>query len=345
MPARRHHRPARHASRHPVTPRGRSAGAIARLALLVVLSAALALPAAACSAQPEVGAAPSSGDAVAPSGATGAEDVGARAGSGSDWSHVLQVVANVKAAPPAKPLVILLGGSAARESTISDRSWRTQIVAKGGPVAAVYNLGSSNRTLAQNVAIVKALPEGTSERPTIVYIGVNLGSFTRAQKTARISLPQPDTPLPAYKYKQHHYSQKRILTAANKRMLVKAWLTDRYPVFKRNFASSAGVLDELIATCKTRGLHPVLFELPRNTAIIGRRLDAPTKRYRDTCRALAGKHGIPYVNLVAQARLRNHAFYDLWHLIEPGRKVWQSLLSTRTATLLKKYGETDAGGT
>ena len=311
--------------------------------LLVALLAALAALPAACSAQPEVSAAPSSGDAVAPSGAADAADVGARAGSGSDWSHVLQVVANVKAAPPAKPLVILLGGSAARESTISDRSWRTQIVAKGGPAAAVYNLGSSNRTLAQNVAIVKALPEGASERPTIVYIGVNLGSFTRAQKTARISLPRPDTPLPAYQ--QHHYSQKRILTAANKRMLVKAWLTDRYPTFKRNFNSSAGVLDELIATCKSRGLHPVLFELPRNTAIIGHKLDAPTKRYRDKCRALARKHGIPYVNLVAQARLRSRAFYDLWHLIEPGRKVWQNLLSARTATLLKKYGETDAAGT
>ncbi len=343
MPTRRQHRPTRRASRRRVAPRSGSVGPSASLALLVVLFAALAVLPAACSAQPEVSAAPSSGDAVAPSGATDAADVGARAGSGADWSHVLQVVANVKAAPPGKPLVVLLGGSAARESTISDRSWRTQIGARGGPAAAVYNLGSSNRTLAQNVAIVKALPEGTAERPTIVYIGVNLGSFTRAEKTARISLPQPRTPLPAYK--QHHYNQKRILTAAKKRMLVKAWLADRYPVFKRNFRSSSGVLDKLIVTCKARGLHPVLFELPRNTAIIGHKFDAPTKRYRDKCRALAGKHGVPYVNLVAQAKLGNGAFYDLWHLVEPGRKVWQNLLSAETATLLKKYGETDAAGT
>ena len=56
---------------------------------------------------------------------------------------------------------------------------------------------------------------------------------------------------------------------------------DRYPVFKSNFSTSTAVLAELITTCKDRGYKPVLFELPRNNAVIGGALDAPTTKYRD----------------------------------------------------------------
>lgn len=307
--------------------------------VVLVLGASLA---AACSAQATAGA----NGSVSPvasgtpdGGSSGALTVGAdaKATAGADWAHTLQVVANLQAAPPAKPVVVLLGGSAARESTIGDGSWRAQIEAKGGPATAAYNLGSSNRTLALNVALVKALPEV----PTIVYIGVNLGAFTSAQKTAAISLPEPVATLPPYR--QHRYSRSRILTTANKRMLVEAWRADRYPVFKRNFATSAAVLETLIKVCQARGLKPVLFELPRNTAIIGSKLNTPTARYRDRSKALAKKYGVPYVSFVAAARLPNSSFYDLWHLVEPGRKVWQNLLSAKTASLLKQYGY-DGGG-
>ena len=34
---------------------------------------------------------------------------------------------------------------------------------------------------------------------------------------------------------------------------MQGWLGDRYPVFKRNFSTSAGVLETLIKVCKTRG--------------------------------------------------------------------------------------------
>jgi len=325
-------------------PRGRTgvridAGAATTLLVVLVLVSALA---AACSAQATADAdgsiSPAASDTpnVSSSGPLSA-DAGAKAAAGADWAHTLQVVANLRAAPPAEPVVVLLGGSAARESTIDDGSWRAQIEAKGGPATAAYNLGSSNRTLAQNVALVKALPEV----PTIVYIGVNLGSFTSAQTTAKISLPPPDATLPPYR--QHRYSRSHILTTANKRMLVEAWRADRYPVFKRNFATSAAVLETLIRVCQARGMKPVLFELPRNTAVIGGKLDAPTTRYRNTCKALGKKYGVPYVSLVAAAGLPNSSFYDLWHLVEPGRKVWQDLLSAKTAALLKHYGYDDGG--
>ena len=322
-----------------------AAGPRAALALLVVLLAVLLVVAAllaACSAQATTGGVASTGGSsggVAETGGAspgtstaGGGSAGAKAASGADWAHTLQVVANLKADPPSKPVVVLFGGSAARESTISDSSWRAQIEAKGGPATDAYNLGSRNRTLAQSVALVQQMPTV----PTIVYIGVNLGAFTSAQKSATVSLPPAATPLPAYK--QHAYSQSHLLSASNKKLLVQAWLVDRYPVFKKTYATSAGVLESLIKACRARGMKPVLLELPRDTAIIGTQLATPTSRYRATCAALARKYRIPWVSFVAQAKLPNTSFYDLWHLVEPGREVWQGLLSAETAALLKQYG-------
>ena len=52
------------------------------------------------------------------------------------------------------------------------------------------------------------------------------------------------------------------------------------------------------------------------------------------------------MSFVSAAKLHNGDFYDLWHLIKPGRAKWQPLLAAKTAALLEKYGHgrsTDAG--
>jgi len=285
----------------------------------------------ACSAQATTSAAPVT--AAAPESSSGGATAGAKAATAADWARVLQVVANLQAAPPRKPVVVLLGGSAARESTISDKSWRAQILKSGGGATEAYNLGSRNRTLAENIALIHAMPAV----PTIVYIGVNLDAFTWAQKPVTIKLPKPSASVSLQQ--PHKYFRSNILTTAKKKARVSAWLADRYPVFKLNYAANAGVLEKLIEACLAKnGMHPVLFELPRDTAIIGHRLDAPFAKYRKTCQALAKKYGIPYVSFVAQAKLPNSSFYDLWHLVEPGRNVWQPLLAAKTVDLLAKYG-------
>ena len=323
--------------------------------LLLVALLLTAATAAACSAQATAGSgspsAITSGSPGSPDGAgdtvageASASDAPANAtngASGGDWTRVLNALGYMQAVTPTQPVVVLLGGSAARESTISDASWRDEIVADGGPAVLAWNLGSRNRTMAQNVAIVRALPKGAE---AIVYIGVNLGSFTSAQKTATITLPSPLPTAEPDPQQPHQYSTATgVLSTARKKALVQGWLADRYPVFKRNFATSAGVLETLIKVCKTRGYKPVLFELPRDTAVIGSSLKTPTTRFRDKCRALAAKYQIPWVSQVSAARLPNADFYDLWHLVEPGRKVWQRLLSARTAALLEQYGY-DGGG-
>lgn len=300
-------------------------------------------PSAASSLSPAAGAsaATSPGAAASPSarlaGSTGGADAKAASTGGADWARVMKAVAWMRAVSPNRPVVVLLGGSAARESTISDASWRAQIERRGGPASLAWNMGSRNRTMAQNLAIVRALPKV----PTVVLIGVNLGAFISAQKTASISLPSPAPTAEPSLQQPHQYSADRTLSASRKKALVAKWLRERYPIFTRNFSTSSGVLDTLIRVCQKRGYTPVLYELPRNTQIIGSSLRAPTARYRTKCRKLAERYDIPYINNVSKAAIPNAHFYDLWHLVEPGRKVWQKLLSAETAKILTRL---DDGG-
>ena len=306
------------------------------VSITITLVAALLLAAAAAAACSAGATAESAPLASSAGGTPSAGGAGARGASGADASRVLAALAWMQADTPTRPVVVLLGGSAARESTISDQSWRDQIVAKGGPKTLAWNMSSGNRTMAQNVALVKALPRGVK---AIVFIGVNLGSFTSAQKTASITLPSPAPTSSPLLQQPHQYSTATgILSTTKKRGLVRAWRADRYPVFTRNFATSAAVLQTLVRVCQARGYKPVLFELPRNTAVIGSSLSAPTARFRDKCRALAAQYRIPWVSFVTAAGLQNPDFYDLWHLVEPGRTVWQDLLSAKTAALLEQYG-------
>jgi hypothetical protein len=308
--------------------RERSAHALSALVLSVVLFAMAAL-AGACSAGAATGGATTPGP-VAQTRSGGAD----RAPAGKtvdDWTHCLQVVADLRAHPPVKPLLVLLDGSAARECTIGDAEWASGVGELGGPGVVTRNLGSRNRTTAQDLEIAKALPRVSA----IVYIGVNVGRFTSSATRATIKLPPPR---PLSPYRQHQYSSSHVRTPADKRLLVAKWLRTRRPYFEKNYVIAARMLERLIATCEDRGLHPVLLDLPRDMPVIGRSLDQQITRYRGTCRTLAKKHGIPFVSLNDAARLQDTDFYDLWHLVEPGRVKWQHLLCQNSVKLLGRYG-------
>ncbi len=249
------------------------------------------------------------------------------------WTHDNQVIADLKASPPAEPVVCLLGGSAARECTVSEARWATQ-VRKLGAIALSYNLGSSHRTLAEDTALMQALP--SDQLHMIVFIGMNVGCFTSTETSASFTLPTPVFPLPPWT--EHLRHQSHILSLATKRSMVSGWTTSRYPVFKANYSIGRKMLKRLISVCKSRGLHPVLVELPRNMAVIGHTMDAPIARVTRTCHVLSKKYSIPFVGgWVKAAHLANGDFYDIWHLVEPGRVKWQRLLSEKTAQLLKLY--------
>ena len=272
-------------------------------------------------------------------GALGAGLCGAAgAAPAPDWQHTLQVVANLRGTPPTTPLVILLGGSAARECVISDARWAAQVERLGGPPVAAHDLGSRNRTFSQDLKLVALLPRV----PTVVFIGISVGRFTRAPSDPIVRLPAP-APIPS-NYDPHRYSSRSILSAARKRQMTREWLSGRYPLFQEHYSANLGVLRQLIVACQEKGFYPVLLDLPRNRAIIGHALDKPVTRYHGSCEALATRYHVPFLDFVREARLVNSDFYDIWHLVEPGRVKWQRILSARTVSQLARHDLGPSGG-
>jgi hypothetical protein len=250
---------------------------------------------------------------------------------GRDWQHCVQVVANLRAKHPKVPLVVLLGGSSARECTVLDDNWERQIKKRSGYVVDAYNLGSKHRSYAQDLAFVKLLPKGV---PTIVYIGVNLGRFCLPPGSATITLPRAK---PLARYPQHVYHANRIQSRSTKQYYVRYWLSARYPEFRSYYSSELGVLQKIIRVCKQRDLRVALVDLPRDLPVIGSAFNGPVSRYQDGCAALARRWSIPWLHFNGSAHFADRDFFDIFHLVEPGRVKYQSILSDKTIRLLKKY--------
>jgi hypothetical protein len=132
--------------------------------------------------------------------------------------------------------------------------------------------------------------------------------------------------------------EKKVQTPATKRFYVDYWLERRWPEFKSRYAYNLGLLESVIQACVARGLHPVLVDLPRDLAIIGHAFDKPVATYKASCVRLSRKYGIPWLTFVRTADLKDSDFFDLFHLVEPGRVKYQRVLSQKTARLLDKYG-------
>jgi len=332
--------------------RARQAGRL--LALLAVLAAAGTLVAAGALAAAGPGAGRLAGMRAAFSATDDAPPSGPRAGAKDflswDWRHCAQILADLQATPPKdKPLVILLGGSAARECTVSDSDWQIQLArraARTGRFAApmdvtIYNLGSKHRTFALDLAMIRTLPKDV---PTILYIGINLGEFCSPSSSAAFALP-PAVEQPR-SYNQHIYSvQKRVQSPAAKRVYVKYWMQLRWPDFRAHFPSNMAMLETVLKACKGTELHPVLLDLPRDVPAIGRAFDAPIDQYHLRCARLARKYGVPWIHFIAAAHFVDGDFYDIFHTVEPGRVKYQRLLSDTTISLLDRYGmtPTDSG--
>ena len=230
----------------------------------------------------------------------------AQALEGSDWQHALRVAQDLRAHPPAGPVVLLLGGSAAREATVSDTAWAAEVQALADSPVATYNLGSRNQTFEQDVALVKALPR----IPVLVFIGVNLGRFTSPPTTTTSTTPKATKGT----YTQHHFSSARIQPLERKQDAVTYWTRQRQPVFSTRFAADLTRLERLVAACRSRGYHPVLLDLPRNTEVIGQAFDGPVAQYQDACRALAAERSIPFLDLAETftSKTRTSTTWPTW---------------------------------
>ena len=316
--------------------------ATAKLSLILILAAGLAgltLVAAPARAgggpgtvtTPLIGAAPAPDAGFGPGLAAPVGEERRRSAFGKDWQHCVQVVADLRAEHPTVPLVVLLGGSSARECTVRDGDWEHQIKRRSGFVVDAYNLGSRHRTYAQDLAFVKLLPGNV---PTIVYIGVNLGRFCLPVTSASIRLPKPRR---LSYYHQHIYSEDHIQSYAEKRYYVSFWLSAHYPEFRACYSSELGMLQQIIRVCRRRHLRVALVDLPRDLPAIGSSFDGPVSRYHAGCSSLAGAWSIPWLHFNGAAHFVDGDFFDIFHLVEPGRVKFQSILSDKTIRLLKRY--------
>ncbi|MBN2204541.1 MAG: hypothetical protein JW767_05920, partial [Thermoleophilia bacterium] len=247
----------------------------------------------------------------------------------ADWYHVLAALEELRAEPPSLPLVVLLGGSCGRECTVSDEVWAAEVVAAGGPAVIARNLSSRNKTFRHDLDLVGLLPPTR----TVVFIGVNLGRFTGWPTPAARGPATPPEGL-EFHHTQHHYTVLRTWSAARKETAVKQWLRDRLHVFEARCEANLAMLERVVLACRERGFEVVLLELPRNEEAIGGRFEVAHARYRDGCRALAAAQGVPFIDFVDEAGLVSADFYDLMHLVEPGRDKWQRRLASVTAELL-----------
>ena len=250
----------------------------------------------------------------------------AESAEGPEWQHALWIAARLRADPPSTSTVVLLGGSCAREAIVDDAGWAADVERLGGGRVVTYNLSSRRQTFQQDAVLVEALPEP----PLIVFIGINVGRFT----TPPISITDTAPPASKPAWVRHHYRREKMWTPERKAQRLRFWLRHRRPVFEERYDEHLGHLDSLLATCVGRGYQPVVLALPRNLDALGHALDAPTQRYLDDGRRLAEAHGARFVDFVPGLGLSTDDFYDLDHLLDSGREVFQAWLAFETVRQL-----------
>ena len=138
----------------------------------------------------------------------------------------------------------------------------------------------------------------------------------------------------AREYRQHHYTLSGIRTPGQKERLVKKWKATRYPVFRRNLVYNLAMLEQLVVRCEQRGVRAVIVELPLNEEVVKGRFDEAIAQYRQPVQALAGEHDVPYLDFNRELAIPSADFYDLSHLVEPGRVLWQTRLAEELVALL-----------
>jgi hypothetical protein len=90
-----------------------------------------------------------------------------------DFLHNSYTVARLKRHPPDRLPVYVIGGSAARESLISDRSFADVVRRASGVPVGAYVLSNYDQTLGQSLAIIDNLPPGHG----VVVLAVNNNRF------------------------------------------------------------------------------------------------------------------------------------------------------------------------
>src|SRR5665647_3389482 len=150
---------------------------------------------------------------------------------------------------------------------------------------------------------------------------------------SRVRLPEASSPQPLGT--QHHYNSNKIYSLATKRALVGAWMKTVYPKFRARYSANFAILEQIVKKCIERGLHPVLVDLPRLTAVIGHAWDAPIRQYHKGCWALKSEYQVPFYNCVLASGCVHQYYFVSSPLIDPALPKFQEQLSNTIASLLR----------
>ncbi len=262
----------------------------------------------------------SAGTSSAPSGDVPRSLLTAR-GLPSDWDHVVQVVSWLRYRPRDR-VVYLLGGSATRESVVSEGGWAAQLRRLSGKPATTFVLATSCQTFLEDERIVHALPRNRGS----VLISVGTSRFNMLHRTEAVPEHSVRRSAPGAWY-QHHYDARRPLTRAEKRARVGDWLEFSYPIFQAGWQDRLAELERVVEACRERGLRCALLDMPMNLPVVGDDFDEALSTYRRACLSLADEHDIKFIRFVSGIGLRSGDFYDLQHLLKSGRARWQARLS------------------
>ncbi len=133
--------------------------------------------------------------------------------------------------------------------------------------------------------------------------------------------------IPEREYGQHRYHVWQRKSDDRKRQMVRIFNKKWQPVLPQYLQENLGMLEELLVEARRRHIEVILLELPTNREIIGDDFDWARKQYVPPVQALAQEYDVPYVDFNTELDLRSKDFYDLSHLIEPGRVIWQTRLA------------------
>jgi hypothetical protein len=226
------------------------------------------------------------------------------------------------------PTVYLLGGSSARECIVSNEAWSRQLSALARSPVRAYDLGVTEETYTQDAGLVRSMPDG----PALVLIGVSVGRYTHGPSSS----PPPLEVLAAGSEIDHsgHTAPHPLY---EKRAAAEIWLTAKYPLFEHSYPFNSRELQRLIDACRKRGFQVATVELPIDLQAVGTAFDPARRRYAADLRNLT-RRGVPSIRLLEQLDLPSRDFWDLFHLLTPGARVWQRRLSEEVVPLLRRGG-------
>jgi hypothetical protein len=262
-----------------------------------------------------------------------------------DWVHIWEVVRLVdyqqsRPTPPGGVFVYMLGDSIARESTISDASWTRALQRKATAAGKVRvftarDVAGHNQTFGMDEKIVEGLPPTPARQPKgIVLIGVGISRFIgppTPMAPASLQPPAPGLVPPLSPWAQHHYDGRAPLSLTRKRELVPRWMDRRWAGFQENKARNVAKIQRIIDLCTSKGLRPIILDLPLDLRVVGSGLDKPRNAIRTAMNGLARRNDIRYIHFNESLGLPSSSFWDLHHLLKPGYERWQARLSAEVA--------------